>query len=102
GCFSGSGFMVLRLVVPVLCLPLLAGCDVTAVDGGSADAQAQARANAALARTCISTTAASLKLDRSTLSAVGVRSLPEGDEVTVRLSPAEVARCYTDLSGKVI
>jgi hypothetical protein len=92
--------MSLRFVFG-LCLPILAGCEVTPVAGGS-DAAAVARANAALARTCIGTTAASLKLERKGLTAIRVRSLPEGDKVTVRLSEAEVARCYTDLSGKVV
>lgn len=91
--------MSFRVAVLGLCLPILAGCEVSPVDGG--DAAAVARANAALGRTCIGSVAASLKVERKGLSAVGFRSLPEGDEVTVRLSEAEVARCYTDLSGKV-
>jgi hypothetical protein len=92
-------FMSLRVAVLGLGLSLLAACEVSPVDGG--DAAAVARANAALGRTCIGSVAASLKVERKGLAAIGFRSLPEGDEVTVRLSETEVARCDTDLDGKV-
>jgi hypothetical protein len=86
--------MYVRLAAALASAVVLAGCDVVPVEGVQ-------RSDSALERTCLGSVAASLKLDRDSLSATGVQSLPEGDFVTVATSDGSV-RCYTDLSGKVV
>jgi hypothetical protein len=87
--------MVVRFAA-VASVLILSACEAVVVEGS-----APSPASSLVARTCLGSVAASLDLDRKTLAATGVQSLPEGDMVTVSTADGQV-RCYTDLSGKVV
>lgn len=74
---------------------VLSACEAVVVEGSASPA------DGLVARTCLGSVAASLDLDRKTLTAKSVQSLPEGDMVLVGTADGEV-RCYTDLTGKVV
>jgi hypothetical protein len=84
------GFRV-AIVASVL---VLSACEAVTVEGASP-------AESVTARTCLGSVAASLDLDRKTLTATAVQSLPEGDMVSIATADGQV-RCYTDLTGKVV
>lgn len=79
--------------VALLGLAAVVACDTVPVEEG-------ARRTDALARLCINSVAASLKIDRGTVAATGSRSMPEGDEVSV-ITPDGSLKCYVGLDGKV-
>lgn len=85
--------MLLRPIGAMLLLALLVACEAVPVEDGD-------RREQAVARVCMNAVAASLKIDRATLTSASVRSLPEGDQATVQ-TPDGAVRCYTDLSGQV-